>query len=44
MAQEQGKLIVCTWQDGKLAVAVVAEMARDPMMVLAKAVYEKLEG
>lgn len=42
--QEQGKLIACTWQDGKLAVAVTGEMARDPMMVLAKAVYEKLEG
>jgi len=42
--EEQGKLIACTWQDGKLAVAVVGEMAREPMMVLAKAVYEKLEG
>lgn len=42
--QEQGKLIACTWQDGKLAVAVAGEMARDPMMLLAKAVYEKLEG
>jgi anti-sigma factor RsiW len=42
--QESGKLITCTWQDGKLAVAVAGEMARDPMMVLAKAVYEKLEG
>ena len=42
--QEQGKLIACTWQDGKLAVAVAGEMARDPMMTLAKAVYEKLEG
>ena len=42
--REQGKLVACTWQDGKLAVAVAGEMARDPMMVLAKAVYEKLEG
>lgn len=42
--QQQGKLIACTWQDGKLAVAVAGEMARDPMMTLAKAVYEKLEG
>lgn len=42
--EEQGKLIACTWVDGKLAVAVAGEMARDPMMVLAKAVYEKLEG
>lgn len=42
--EEQGKLIACTWQDGKLAVAVAGEMARDPMMALAKAVYEKLEG
>jgi anti-sigma factor RsiW len=42
--QESGNLIACTWQDGKLAVAVAGEMARDPMMVLAKAVYEKLEG
>lgn len=42
--EEQGKLIACTWQDGKLAVAVAGEIARDPMMVLAKAVYEKLEG
>lgn len=42
--QEQGKLIACTWQDGKLAVAVAGEMARDPMMALAKAVYDKLEG
>lgn len=42
--QEQGRLIACTWQDGKLAVAVAGEMARDPMMALAKAVYEKIEG
>jgi anti-sigma factor RsiW len=42
--QQQGKLIACTWQDGKLAVAVAGEMARDPMLVLAKAVYDKLEG
>lgn len=42
--QESGKFISCTWQDGKLAVAVASEMARDPMLVLAKAVYEKLEG
>ena len=42
--QESGKLIACTWQDGLLAVAVAGEMARDPMLVLAKAVYEKLEG
>jgi len=42
--EEQGKLIACTWQDGKLAVAVAGEMARDPMMALAKAVYEKIEG
>ena len=42
--EEQGKLIACTWQDGKLAVAVAGEMPRDPMMLLAKAVYEKLEG
>lgn len=42
--QEQDGLIACTWQDGKLAVAVAGDMARDPMMALAKAVYEKLEG
>ena len=42
--EEQGRLLACTWQDGKLAVAVAGEMARDPMMALAKAVYEKLEG
>ncbi len=42
--QEKGKLIACTWQDGKLSVAVAGDMARDPMMVLAKAVYDKLEG
>ena len=42
--QQQGKLIACTWQDGKLAVAVAGEMDRDPMMTLAKAVYDKLEG
>ena len=42
--QQQGKLTACTWQDGKLAVAVAGEMARDPMLVLAKAVYDKLEG
>jgi len=42
--QESGKLIACAWQDGKLAVAVAGEMARDPMMVLSKAVYDKLEG
>ena len=42
--QQQGKLTACTWQDGKLAVAVAGEMGRDPMMTLAKAVYDKLEG
>jgi len=42
--EERGRLIACTWRDGKLAVAVAGEMARDPMMTLAKAVYEKLEG
>ena len=42
--EQRGQLIACTWQDGKLAVAVAGEMARDPMMTLAKAVYEKLEG
>ena len=42
--EERGKLIACSWQDGKLAVAVAGEMARDPMMSLAKAVYETFEG
>lgn len=42
--QEQDGLIACTWQDGRLAVAVAGDMARDPMMTLAKAVYEKIEG
>jgi anti-sigma factor RsiW len=42
--QDSGKLIACTWQDGLLTVAVAGEMARDPMMVLAKAVYDKIEG
>lgn len=42
--EQQGKLIACTWQDGKLAVAVAGEMDRGPMMTLAKAVYERLEG
>ena len=42
--EERGKLIACTWQDGKLAIAITGELARDPMMKLARAVYEKLEG
>lgn len=42
--EEQGKLIACYWKDRKLAFAVAGEMAREPMMQLAKAVYEQFEG
>ncbi len=42
--EQRGQLTACTWQDGRLAVAVAGEMAREPMMTLAKAVYEKLES
>ena len=42
--EERGKLIACTWTDGKLAVAIAGEMAYDPMMKLAKVVYDKFEG
>ncbi|WP_421695627.1 anti-sigma factor family protein [Aestuariivirga sp.] len=42
--EERGKLIACTWTDGKLAIAIAGEMAYDPMMKLAKVVYDKFEG
>lgn len=42
--EERGKLITCYWRDGKLAFAVAGEMAKDPMMKLAKAIYEQFDS
>jgi anti-sigma factor RsiW len=42
--EQRGKLIACYWRDGKLAFAVAGEMQRDPMMKLAKVIYEKFES
>ena len=39
-----GNLVVCDWQDSRLIVAVVGEMAREPMMKLARSIYEQLES
>lgn len=38
------KFTVCSWRDGKMAVAVTGELTRDPMMRLATSIYEQLEG
>ena len=42
--EQQGALIACYWRDGKLGFAVAGEMAREPMMKLAEAVYEQFES
>ncbi len=42
--EEKGDLIACYWRDGKLAFAVAGEMDLDPMMKLAKAVYDQFES
>jgi anti-sigma factor RsiW len=42
--EEQGNLIACYWKDHKLAFAVAGEMDREPMMRLAKAIYDQFEG
>lgn len=40
--EEHGKLITCYWRDGKLAIALTGEMAKDDMMALAKTVYDQM--
>jgi anti-sigma factor RsiW len=42
--EEKGKLIACYWRDGKLAFAVAGEMELDPMMKLARSVYDQFES
>ncbi len=42
--EERGNLIACYWKDHKLAFAVAGEMDREPMMKLAKAIYDQFEG
>lgn len=42
--EEKGKLIACYWRDGKLAFAVAGELDLDPMMKLARAVYDQFES
>jgi anti-sigma factor RsiW len=42
--EEKGKLVACYWRDGKLAFAVAGEMARDPMMKLATAIYKQFDS
>jgi anti-sigma factor RsiW len=41
--EEHGKLVTCYWRDGKLAVAVTGEMAKDEMMVVAKNIYDQMD-
>jgi anti-sigma factor RsiW len=40
---QNGNLVTCYWRDGKLAIAVTGEMAKDDMMALAKHVYEQMD-
>lgn len=40
---ENGKFITCYWRDGKLAMAVTGEMAKDDMMALAKNIYGQMD-
>lgn len=42
--EQRGDLTACYWRDGNLAFAVAGEMPRDPMMKLAKVIYEQVEG
>jgi anti-sigma factor RsiW len=42
--EQRGGLIACYWRDGHLAFAVAGHMERDPMMKLAKVIYDKFEG
>lgn len=42
--EQKGKLIACYWRNGKLAFAVAGEMELDPMMKLAKVIYEQFES
>ncbi len=41
--EENGQFITCYWRDGKLAMAVTGEMARDDMMALAKNIYDQMD-
>jgi anti-sigma factor RsiW len=41
--EEHGKFITCYWRDGKLAMAVTGEMAKDEMMVMAKNIYDQMD-
>jgi anti-sigma factor RsiW len=41
--EEHGNLITCYWRDGKLAMAVTGEMAKDDMIALAKNIYEQMD-
>jgi anti-sigma factor RsiW len=40
---EHGNLITCYWRDGKLAMAVTGDMAKDEMMALAKNIYDQMD-
>jgi anti-sigma factor RsiW len=42
--ERKGKLIACYWRDGRLAFALAGEMELDPMMKLAKVVYDKFDS
>jgi anti-sigma factor RsiW len=41
--EEHGQFITCYWRDGKLAMAVTGEMAKDDMMALAKNIYDQMD-
>jgi anti-sigma factor RsiW len=42
--ETKGPLIACYWLDGDLAFAMAGEMDQEPMMQLARIVYDKFEG
>jgi len=42
--ERSGSVIACYWLDGKLGFVVAGEMELDPMMKLARAIYDQLES
>lgn len=42
--EQHGNLITCYWRDGKLAMAVTADLPRDDMMNLAKNIYDMMDA
>jgi anti-sigma factor RsiW len=42
--EEKGPLVACYWLDGPLGFVVAGEMDKEPMMRLARVIYEKFEA